>query len=67
MDFDPEIAVRLCWEGVPIINIETPVVYPEGGISHFRMIRDNVRISWMHTKLVLGMIPRAPRLLWRSR
>jgi glycosyltransferase involved in cell wall biosynthesis len=55
MDFDPEIAVRLCWRGVPIINLRTKVIYPkaeDGGVSHFRMFRDNVRISWMHTRLV---------------
>ena len=27
-DFDPEVAVRLAWRGVPIINLPTPVRYP---------------------------------------
>jgi glycosyltransferase involved in cell wall biosynthesis len=65
MDFDPEIAVRLVWEGVPIVNVPTRVRYPPDGISHFHMFRDNVRISWLHTRLFLGMLPRAPRLLAR--
>ncbi len=54
MDFDIEIAVRLVWEGVPVINLPTKVRYVPavaGGISHFRMFRDNVRISWLHTRL----------------
>jgi glycosyltransferase involved in cell wall biosynthesis len=65
MDFDTEIAVRLAWRGVPIRNLSTRVIYPENGLSHFRMLHDNLRISAMHTRLLLGMLPRAPRLLWR--
>lgn len=66
MDFDPDIAVRLYWAGAAIRNVETRVVYPEGGVSHFRMFRDNVRISWMHTRLLVGMLMRIPQLLrWR--
>jgi glycosyltransferase involved in cell wall biosynthesis len=67
MDFDTEIAVRLMWRGVPVRNLPTRVIYPENGLSHFRMLRDNLRISAMHTRLLLGMLPRAPGLLWRKR
>lgn len=55
MDFDPEIAVRMVWAGVPVLNRATKVRYltaEEGGISHFQVFHDNVRISWMHTRLV---------------
>lgn len=65
MDFDTEIAVRLIWRGVPVANLPTRVIYPENGLSHFRMFRDNLRISVMHMRLLLGMLPRAPRMLWR--
>jgi glycosyltransferase involved in cell wall biosynthesis len=65
MDFDPEIAVRLYWEGVPILSLPTRVTYPEGGRSHFRLWQDNWLISCMHTRLVFGMLWRAPRLLRR--
>jgi predicted LPLAT superfamily acyltransferase/glycosyltransferase involved in cell wall biosynthesis len=58
MDFDPEIAVRLFWAGAPIVIVPTRIRYPENGLSHFRMVRDNVRISWMHTRLVFGMLVR---------
>jgi len=67
MDFDPDIAVRMYWAGVPVHNIETPVRYPPGGVSHFRLLRDNLRISWMHTRLLIGMVFRLPRLLRRHR
>ena len=65
MDFDTEIAVRLVWRGVPVRNLPTRVIYPEDGLSHFHMLHDNVRITAMHTRLLLGMLPRIPRLLWR--
>lgn len=54
MDFDIEIAVRVAWSGAPIINEPVRVRYlqaDEGGISHFQMVRDNLRFSWLHSKL----------------
>ncbi|WP_434762571.1 glycosyltransferase family 2 protein [Vibrio fortis] len=65
MDFDIEVLVRLYWEGCDIDFIDTRVIYPEGGISHFDALWDNVKISWMHTRLFFGMLPRAPKLIAR--
>jgi glycosyltransferase involved in cell wall biosynthesis len=59
MDFDPEIAVRMVWAGVPVENLPTKVRYigrDEGGVSHFRLFRDNVLISWMHSRLMMWKI-----------
>lgn len=67
MEFDTEILVRLHWRGVPVIQFDTAVSYPADGISHFRGFRDNLLISWMHTRLFFGMLLRLPRLLSRSR
>ena len=66
-DFDPEVAVRLFWRGVRPVNIETPVKYfSEGqGISQFRYLRDNVLLTWMHTRLMVGFLIRLPSLAWR--
>lgn len=66
MDFDTEIAVRLVWRGVAVINLPTRVHYPENGISHFRVLHDNLLISAMHTRLFFGMLLRLPLLLWRK-
>ncbi|WP_440876493.1 glycosyltransferase family 2 protein [Thalassotalea sp. PLHSN55] len=66
MDFDIEILVRLFWRGVESKFVDTKVIYPEAGISHFRAFEDNVRISWMHTKLCIGMLVRSPMLLKRK-
>jgi glycosyltransferase involved in cell wall biosynthesis len=65
MDFDPEIAVRLVWAGTPVVNVSTAVRYFEDGVSHFDVWRDNLRISWLHTRLFLGMLPRSPGLVAR--
>jgi glycosyltransferase involved in cell wall biosynthesis len=62
MDFDPELTVRLQWAGVPIENVPTRVRYFEGGVSHFRLVRDNLRLSGMYARLFFGMLWRAPRL-----
>lgn len=66
MDFDTEVMVRLYWQGVPSRFLPTRVTYPADGVSHFDALRDNLRISWMHTRLFFGMLPRIPRLLCRK-
>jgi GT2 family glycosyltransferase len=66
MDFDTEIMVRLFWRGVPVVMLPVAVMYPEGNTSNFDMLRDNWRITKMHTRLALGMLPRMPLLLWRK-
>jgi glycosyltransferase involved in cell wall biosynthesis len=66
MGFDIEILVRLHWEKIPIIFHPVKVTYPADGISHFRPVRDNIRISWMYTRLCCGMLPRLPILLARK-
>jgi glycosyltransferase involved in cell wall biosynthesis len=63
MDFEPEIAVRLFWAGTPVVNVSTRVRYPKNGISHFDVLRDNSRITWMHTRLFFGMLARSPSLI----
>lgn len=67
MDFDTEIMVRLYWAGTPSRFIATRVTYPQDGVSHFDALHDNLRISWMHTRLFFGMLPRIPSLLRRPR
>ena len=67
-DFDAEAAVRLCWQGHPLISLPAPVRYytrNQGGISHFQYVRDNLLLSWMHARLLLAFLIRLPRLLAR--
>lgn len=67
-DFDPEAVIRLSWRGVKVVNIPAPVRYfssDEGGVSHFRYLRDNLLLTWMYTRLLVGFIIRLPILLYR--
>ena len=67
-DFDVEAVVRLCWRGVRPINLPAAVRYyraDEGGVSHFRYGRDNVLLTWMHTRLFAGFVIRLPFLILR--
>jgi glycosyltransferase involved in cell wall biosynthesis len=56
-DFDPEAAVRLCWLGVRPVTLPATVRYlarGEGGVSHFRYLRDNALLAFMHARLLAG-------------
>lgn len=67
-DFDPEAVVRLCWANIWPINLDAPVRYlsdEEGGVSHFKYLRDNTLLTWMHARLFLGFLLRLPLLLVR--
>ena len=68
-DFDTEAVVRLAWRGVKPINVDAPVKYlsaDEGGVSHFRYGRDNLLLTWMHTRLMVEFVLRLPLLAWRK-
>lgn len=68
-DFDPEAAVRMAWAGVPARNIQAPVRYlntSQGGVSHFQYLRDNVLLTWMHLRLLIGFVWRLPLLIYRK-
>jgi len=56
MSFDPEVMIRAHWAGIPLQRVPTRVRYlapEEGGISHFRMVNDNIRHFWAHLRLLL--------------
>lgn len=61
MDFDTEILVKSVWLGIPLKYLPTPVIYPEGNISHFNYLRDNLILIKLHTRLLLTM----PFNFWR--
>jgi len=64
--------VRGAWAGLPLVSTPISVYYPPGAerISHFRQFRDNLRLSCLHTALVVRsllpwphrrLVPRPPR------
>lgn len=63
MDFDTDIMVRLFWRAVPPIMVPVRVTYPAGNTSNFDLLADNLRITWMHTRLVLTALVRLPAIL----
>lgn len=65
MDFDIEIIVRLFWEGIPLLMHPVKVSYPVGNPSNFDVIKDNWRITKMHTRLVFTMLTKLPSILYR--
>lgn len=67
MEFDPELIIRLVRAGVPVVNVRTRVQYHDGGVSHFRMIKDNLRIAWAYIRLAFGSIHNQSRTLDATR
>ena len=65
MQFDTDIIVRLHWSGVPVVNLKTPVTYPVDGVSHYDVLRDNLRMTGLHLRLAGGFLLRLPLLLAR--
>lgn len=63
MGFDTEIVVRLIWRGVTVKTVPVNVIYPEGNHSNFAL-KENIGMSAMHARLLLGMLLRAPQMMW---
>lgn len=55
MDFDTEIMVRLYLAGTPVRFTTVSVCYPRDGLSNFRMLHDNLRMAWLHFRLLSGL------------
>lgn len=66
MDFEPELAVRLVWSGVSVVNVTTRVRYFPFGLSHFDLVWDDLRLVWLYLRRTLGMVVRAGGSLRRS-
>lgn len=54
-EFEAEVLVRAAWKGIHVENVPVRVYYPPAGerVSHFRPVRDFLRISLLNTVLVL--------------
>lgn len=67
MSHDPEAAVRLYRAGLPIVTIPTRVSYPTDGVSHFDMLRDNLRLAATYLRLLAELPLAAPSMLMARR
>lgn len=63
MEFDTEVLVRWLWRGGRCENVPMRVHAPHDGISHYRIVRDNLRMGWTCIRLLGGMMIRLPWLL----
>jgi glycosyltransferase involved in cell wall biosynthesis len=66
--FEIEVLVRGSWAGLPLLSIPVSVYYPPGDerISHFHKLKDNFRLSCLHTFLVArSLIPWPHRRLFQ--
>jgi glycosyltransferase involved in cell wall biosynthesis len=53
-DFESEVLAKAAWAGLKLKTVEIDVWYPEPRlrVSSFRPVLDNLRLSWMHARLV---------------
>jgi len=66
MEFDIEILVNAVRQGINVCWIDTYVRYEKGGVSHFKMLRDNALISLMHAKCFFSLPKFALSKIWRA-
>ena len=60
--FEIEVLVRSLWAGYEVFEVPIKVFYPKKGerISHFKAIRDNLRITLLNTKLTIRAMTPIP-------
>ena len=66
MEFDIEILVNAVRQGIDVRWIDTCVRYEKGGVSHFKMLRDNALISLMHAKCFFSLPKFMLGKIWRT-
>ncbi len=68
-DFEIEILVKSIWGGVDVRSVDVSVHYPEPDerISHFHKLKDNLRLTRLHTGLVCRrLLPMGNRKVTRT-
>ena len=60
--------IALHRRGVPVRSVPTRVVYGHHGLSHFDLVRDNLRLSGVYARSLAGLFWRIPaQILARAR
>jgi len=58
--FEAEVLVRGVWAGLPLLEVPVSVFDPAGSarVSRFHLARDNGRLAWLHTRLLMrALVP----------
>lgn len=65
-DFETEVIVKHIWNRGEVVDFPVKVVYfPESErVSHFDKKRDNIKISWLHAKLMVQRYILLKGFLW---
>jgi len=60
--FEVEVLVKAAWAGVELRQVDVSVYYPPAKerISHFRLFVDNLRLSFLNTKLTMRSVAPLP-------
>ena len=66
-DFEIEVLALHSYRGGDIIDVDTECYYPPSDerVSHFDKLKDNIRLSLIHTKLVLQRYILLRGFLWK--
>jgi predicted LPLAT superfamily acyltransferase len=57
-DFEVEVLILAARAGMPLVSLSVHVYYPPAQVrvSHFDKLWDNVRIAWVNTRLLAGVL-----------
>jgi len=60
--FEVEVLVKAAWAGVKLREVDVSVYYPpvHERISHFRVFKDNLRISLLNTRFIMRTLAPVP-------
>lgn len=66
-DFEIEVLVLHCYKGGKTIDVEVECYYPphDERVSHFDKVKDNLRLSLIHSKLMMQRFILLRGFLWR--
>jgi uncharacterized protein (DUF2062 family) len=66
-EFEVEILVKAIWAGLGVHEVPILSLYPEDRVSHFRPLRDFLRTSLVHVRLVTRIFTRPKRSVLGAR
>ena len=65
-DFEIEVLVLHCYRNGPCVDVDVECYYPpkDERVSHFDKVKDNIRLSLLHSKLVIQRFVLLRGFLW---
>ena len=65
--FEIEVLVKAAWAGIKIKEVDISVFYPptRERVSHFHLVKDNLALSWLNTRLTMRAVLPLPHKQFR--